>query len=51
MNMFHWLPTVCIVFCLIAKYTLINFINKLISFLMKAECVLCKTENNCLYVI
>ena len=51
--MFHRLATVCIVFCVIAKYIRINSINRLnlIVFKMRAECVLCKIETKYLYVI
>ena len=52
-NMFHRLPTVCIGFCTIANYIPINSINilNLIGFLVKAECVFCKIESKCFYVI
>ena len=51
--MFHTFPKVCIVFCVIAKYIRINFINRLnvIVFLMRAEGVLCEAETKCSFVI
>jgi hypothetical protein len=51
MNKFNRFRTVCIVFCVIAKYIRINFINshKLIIFIMMAECVLCKIGTKYLY--
>ena len=53
MDMFHRLPRVCIVFCVIAKYIQINSINGLnfIIFLMKEQYVLREVETICLYVI
>jgi hypothetical protein len=51
--MFLGLPTVCIVLYVTAKYIRINSVNRpnLTIFLMRAECVLCKTETKYLYVI
>jgi len=51
--MFHRLPTVCILFCLIAKCILINSINRLnlITFLIREKWVLCEVETKYLHAI
>ena len=51
--MYLRLRTVCSMFCVIANYISINSINRLnlISFLVRAERVICKTETKCVYVI
>ena len=47
--MYLRLRTVCSMFCVIANYISINSINRLnlISFLVRAERVICKTETKC----